>query len=78
MASSVTRVDGHQLFLGSGGSKVLCLGVQGKVTNLDKFKQQITAAVETVTSEMLKCVWAEISYQQDISRATKGAHTEIY
>jgi hypothetical protein len=54
------------------------LGVQGKVTNLDKFKQQITAAVETVTSEMLKCVWAEISYQQDISRATKGAHTEIY
>lgn len=38
-----------------------------QVANLDEFKQLATAAVKTVTPEMLRFVLAEISYHLDMS-----------
>jgi len=41
-------------------------------------KDTICAATETVTPEMLSCVWEKAKYKLDIARATNGTHIEIY
>ena len=38
----------------------------------------ITSAIETVTRDMIQKTWHEIEFRLDVSRATNGAHIEMY
>ena len=42
--------------------------------NIEEMKQRITAALETVTKDMLQRVWHELEYRLDGGRVTGGAH----
>ena len=44
--------------------------------NIEEMKQRITAALETVTEDMLQQVWHELEYRLDVCRVTGGAYTE--
>ena len=44
--------------------------------NIEEMKQRITAALETVTKDMLQRVWHELEYRLDACRVTAGAHIE--
>ena len=44
--------------------------------NIEEMKQRITAALETVTKDMLQRVWHELEYRLDVCRVTGGAHIE--
>ena len=48
------------------------------VPNVETLKARITAALATVTMEMLENTWREIKFRLDVLRATNGAHVEIY
>ena len=48
------------------------------VPNVETLKARVTAALATVTMEMLENTWREIEFRLDVLRATKGAHVEIY
>jgi hypothetical protein len=48
-----------------------------QAANLGEPKQWITTAVEAVTPEMLRLVWAEVSYWLDML-SHEWAHMEIY
>ena len=39
-------------------------------------KNRITAAVETITPDLLSRVWQELDYHLDVCRVTKGAYIE--
>ena len=39
-------------------------------------KQRITAALETVTKDMLQRVWHELEYRLDVCKVTGGAPIE--
>jgi len=41
-------------------------------------QERITSAIETVTRDMIQKTWQEIEFHFDISRATNGAHIEMY
>ena len=41
-------------------------------------KWVITSAIETVTRDMIQKTWQEIEFRLDVSRATNGAHIEMY
>ena len=41
-------------------------------------QERITSAIETVTRDMIEKTWQETEFRLDVSRATNGAHTEIY
>jgi hypothetical protein len=41
-------------------------------------RQRIIEAVELVTPHMLINTWQQLEYRLDISRATAGAHIEVY
>jgi hypothetical protein len=49
-----------------------------KVQNLVELKHRITAAVATITREMLEATWREVEFRLDLLRATGGAHIELY
>lgn len=53
-------------------------GCTGQVGSVDTLKYSIIVAVEVVTSEMPRHVWAEIRYLLDIFHATHGTYAEIY
>jgi len=38
----------------------------------------ITSAIETVTQDTIQKTWQEIEFRLDVSRATNGAHIEMY
>jgi hypothetical protein len=38
----------------------------------------ITSAIETVTRDMIQKTWQKIEFRLDVSRATNGAHIEMY
>ena len=40
--------------------------------------ERITSAIETVTRDMIQKTWQEIEFRLDVSRATNGAHIEMY
>jgi len=40
------------------------------------FKNRITAAVETITPDLLSGVWQELDYRLDVCRVTKSAYIE--
>jgi len=44
--------------------------------NMPDLKNRITAAVETITPDLLSSVWQELDYRLDVCRVTKGANIE--
>ena len=44
--------------------------------SLPDLKNRITAAVETITPDLLSRVWQELDYRLDVCRVTKDAHIE--
>jgi len=46
-----------------------------KIRNI---QERITSAIETVTRDMIQKTWQEIAFRLDVSRATNGAHIEMY
>jgi len=44
--------------------------------SIPDLKNRITAAVETITPDLLRRVWQELDYRLDVCRVTKGAYIE--
>ena len=44
--------------------------------NIEEMKERITAALETVSEDMLQLVWYELEYRLNVCRVTSGAHIE--
>jgi len=44
--------------------------------SIPDLKNRITAAVETITLDLLSRVWQELDYRLDVCRVTKGAYIE--
>jgi len=49
-----------------------------KIRNMQHLQERITSAIETVTRNMIQKTWQEIEFRLDVSRATNGAHIEMY
>jgi len=49
-----------------------------KIRNIQHLQDRITSAIETVTQDMIQKTWQEIEFRLDVSRATNGAHIEMY
>ena len=49
-----------------------------KIRNIQHLQERITSAIETVTRDMIQKTRQEIEFHLDISRATNGAHIEMY
>jgi len=49
-----------------------------KIRNIQHLQDRITSAIETVTQHMIQKTWQEIEFCLDVSRATNGAHIEMY
>jgi len=43
---------------------------------LPEFQRQIMAAISEIDPDMLQQVWAEMDYQLDVCRVTKGGHIQ--
>jgi len=43
---------------------------------VDELQGHITAAVNSVTPDMLQRVWSELDYRIDVCRVTRGGHIE--
>ena len=50
--------------------------VPPKPVSIPDLKNRITAAVETITPDLLKRVWQELDYRLDVCHVTKGAYIE--
>jgi len=50
------------------------------IRNIQHLQERITSAIETVTRtrDMIQKTWQEIEVRLDVSRATNGAHIEMY
>ena len=46
--------------------------------NIQHLQDRITSAIETITRDMIQKTWQEIEFRLDVSRATNGAHIEMY
>jgi len=44
--------------------------------SIPDLKNRITAAVKTITPDLLSRVWQELDYRLDVCRVTKGAYIE--
>jgi len=49
-----------------------------KIRNIQHLQDRITSPTETVTRDMIQKTWQEIEFRSDVSRATNGAHIEMY
>jgi len=49
-----------------------------KIRNIQHLQERITLAIENVTRDMIQKTWQEIEFRLDVSRATNGAHIEMY
>ena len=49
-----------------------------KIRNIQQLQERITSAIETVTGDMIQKTWQEMEFRLDVSRATSGAHIEMY
>ena len=47
-------------------------------SDLADLQEQIYAAVNNVTPQMLHNTWVESEYRLNISRASNGSHVEVY
>ena len=43
---------------------------------VDELQERITAAVKSVTPDMLERVWSELDYRIDVCQETRGGHME--
>ena len=43
---------------------------------VDELQERITAALNSVTPDMLQRVWSELDYRIHVCRVTRGGHTE--
>jgi len=43
---------------------------------VDDLQERITAAVNSVTPDMLQSVWSELDYRIVVCRVTRGGHIE--
>ena len=50
--------------------------VPPQTVSIPDLKNRITAAVETITPDLLSRVWQELDYRLDVCRVTKGAYIE--
>jgi hypothetical protein len=50
--------------------------VPSQPVSVPDLKNRITAAVGTITPDLLIRVWQELDYRLDVHRVTKGAHIE--
>ena len=50
--------------------------MQPQPATIPDLKNRITAAVETITPDLLSRVWQELDYRLDVCRVTKGANIE--
>ena len=50
--------------------------VPSQPVSIPDLKNRITAAVETITPDLLSRVWQELDYRLDVCRVTKGAYIE--
>ena len=74
MACTVPRLTPCDYFLwGYVKDKVF---VPPQPASIPDSKNRITAAVETITPDLLSRVWQELDYRLDVCRVTKCAHTE--
>jgi hypothetical protein len=48
------------------------------INDIEQLKQWITAAIESVTPDVLGRVWQEMEYRLDVCRATNGAYIELH
>jgi hypothetical protein len=51
-----------------------CVYVSPLPADLDELRNRITAAVNSVTEDILSRVWEEFSYSVDVVRAAGGGH----
>jgi hypothetical protein len=49
-----------------------------KIRTIQHLQERITSAIENVTRDMIKKTWQQIEFGLDVSRATNGAHIEMY
>ncbi|GBN15067.1 hypothetical protein AVEN_209779-1 [Araneus ventricosus] len=49
-----------------------------EIHDVGDLRASITAAIATVTTEMLQRTWLELYYQLDILRTTKGVQVEMH
>ena len=49
-----------------------------KIRNIQHLQERITSDIETVTRDMIQEMWQETEFRLDVSRATNGAHIEMY
>ena len=49
-----------------------------KIRNIQHLQERITSAIETLTRDMFQKTWQEMEFHLDVSRATNGAHIEMY
>ena len=49
-----------------------------KIRNIQHLQERLTSATETVTRDMIQKTWQEAEFRLDVSRATKGAHIQMY
>ena len=49
-----------------------------KIRNIQHLQDRITSAIENVKRDMIQKTWLETEFRFDVSRATSGAHIEMY
>jgi len=49
-----------------------------KIRNIQHLQERITSVIETVTRDVIQKTWQEIKFRLEVSRATNGAHIEMY
>jgi len=49
-----------------------------KIKNIQHLQERITSAIENVTRDMIQKMSQETEFRLDVSRATNGAHIEMY
>jgi hypothetical protein len=49
-----------------------------KIRNIQHLQERITSAIETVTRDMIQKTWKGIEFRVDVSKATNGAHIQMY
>jgi len=49
-----------------------------KIRNIQHLQVRISSAIETVTRDIIQKTWKEVEFYLNVSRATNGAHIEMY
>ena len=70
------QISLHLIFSCGGTLRTLCM--LRRLRDIQHLQDRITSATETVTRDTIQKTWQEIEFHLDISRATNGAHIEMY